>query len=311
MMKKNFVVFILMFACAAVVVPADAQTLRISDNHRYIVRGDGTPFLYLGDTAWGLFSRLKRNEADYYLKDRAEKGFTVIQALVLGFGKNTYGDFSLEENNPEKPNEAHFKHVDYIVDMADELGLTIGMLPTWGFHWMGNHAIFTPDNAYSYGKFLGTMYRGKPIIWILGGDENVRNENERAIIEELARGLGDGDAGEHLITFHPRGTGLSSDYFHTAEWLDFNMYQSSQAANDHDNGLFAENDYKLNPPKPTMDGEPQYETIPISFYFEGFNHMVRFDDYDCCQAAYWSLLAGVCGHTYGNNSVFQFHSGKK
>ena len=173
-MKKRFIVFILMFVCAALVVPVRAETLRISDNHRYIVREDGTPFFYLGDTAWGLFNRLKREEAEYYLKDRAGKGFTVIQAVVLGFGKNAYGDLSLEENNPEKPNEAHFKHVDYIVDKAEELGLTIGMLPTWGFHWSGSRAIFTPENAYSLGKFLGTRYKGKPIIWILGGDEDIR-----------------------------------------------------------------------------------------------------------------------------------------
>ena len=31
----------------------------------------------------------------------------------------------------------------------------------------------------------------------------------------------------------------------------------------------------------------------------------RFDDYDARQAAYWSLLAGACGHTYGNNNVWQ------
>jgi hypothetical protein len=31
----------------------------------------------------------------------------------------------------------------------------------------------------------------------------------------------------------------------------------------------------------------------------------RFDDYDVRQAAYWSVLAGACGHTYGNSSVWQ------
>jgi hypothetical protein len=32
---------------------------------------------------------------------------------------------------------------------------------------------------------------------------------------------------------------------------------------------------------------------------------IRFDDYDVRQAAYWSILAGACGHTYGNNNVWQ------
>jgi hypothetical protein len=121
----------------------------------------------------------------------------------------------------------------------------------------------------------------------------------------MAYGLKDGDGGEHLITFHPRGPGLSSDYLHQAEWLDFNMYQSSHGAHDHDNGLYAEHDRVLAPAKPTLDGEPRYETIPVGFYFEGANRLDRFDDGDCRQAAYWSLLAGACGHTYGNNSVWQ------
>ena len=39
-------------------------------------------FFWLGDTAWELFHRLNREEADKYLKNRAE-GFTVIQAVAM------------------------------------------------------------------------------------------------------------------------------------------------------------------------------------------------------------------------------------
>jgi hypothetical protein len=121
----------------------------------------------------------------------------------------------------------------------------------------------------------------------------------------MAQGLKEGDGGSHLITYHPRGPGLSSDYFHKTEWLDFNMYQSSHAARDHDNGLFAERDYRLTPAKPTLDGEPRYEEIPVGFYNAGADRDRRFDAYDARQAAYWSLLAGACGHTYGNNNIWQ------
>jgi hypothetical protein len=83
------------------------------------------------------------------------------------------------------------------------------------------------------------------------------------------------------------------------------MYQSSHAARDHDNGLYAEHDYALQPVKPTLDGEPRYETIPAGFYWRNHSRLERFDDYDVRQAAYWSILAGACGHTYGHNSVWQ------
>ncbi len=288
-----------------------AQTLKVSGNGRYLVREDGRPFFYLGDTGWDLFRRLDREETVLYLTNRAEKGFTVIQAVVM-FGTgglsrpNAYGETPLQGGDPAKPNEAYFENVDFVVGKAEELGLFIGMLPTWGNYWAGEDAIFTPENAKIYGEFLGKRYAGKPVIWILGGDENIRNRGQHEIIEAMAMGLKEGDGGEHLITFHPRGPGLSSDYLHNEEWLDFNMNQSSHAAHDHDNGLFIEHDYALTPVKPTLDGEPRYENINAGFYFSGFNRLDIFDDYDCRQAAYWSLLAGACGHAYGHNCIFQF-----
>lgn len=57
--------------------------LKVSDNKRFLQHEDGTPFFYLGDTAWELFHRLNREDADIYLTDRAKKGFTVIQAVAI------------------------------------------------------------------------------------------------------------------------------------------------------------------------------------------------------------------------------------
>lgn len=287
-----------------------APRLQVSENHRYLEFEDGRPFFYLGDTAWELFHRLNREEADRYLEDRAGKGFTVVQAVVLAQlggldDPNPYGDVPLIDKDPARPNEDYFEHVDYIVGRARELGLVVGMLPTWGSYWKSGRDIFTPDNARKYGRFLGKRYRDAPIIWILGGDDNPKNDRERAIIEAMAQGLAEGDGGRHLMTFHPRGPGLSSDYFHKADWLDFNMFQSSHGARDHDNGVFAEHDYSLEPAKPTVDGEPRYEGIPVGFYNSNVDPDLRFDDYDVRQAAYWSLLAGACGHTYGHNSIWQ------
>jgi hypothetical protein len=306
----------LLLSCVNVAVgrpPASAtQRLRVAANHRYLEREDGTPFFYLGDTAWELLHRLNREEADLYLADRARKGFTVIQTVVLAElegleAPNANGDLPLVAQDPGRPNDAYFRHVDYVVDRAQTLGLHIGMLPTWGRYWKvdGGKNIFSVDSARGFGRYLGRRYAQKPVIWILGGDNNPACSEERAAIEALAAGLREGDEGRHLITFHPRGPGRSSDFFHEAQWLDFNMYQSSHGGRDHDNGLYAELDYRLTPPKPTLDGEPRYERIPVGFYFATSNPFDRFEAYDARQAAYWSLLAGACGHTYGHNSVWQ------
>ncbi|RIK35384.1 MAG: hypothetical protein DCC55_30470 [Chloroflexi bacterium] len=288
------------------------QHLRISDNGRFLVRTDGTPFFWLGDTAWELFHRLNREEADRYLANRAQKGFTIIQAVALAerhglTEPNANGDLPLVGHDPARPNEAYFAHVDSIVRKAAELGLVVGMLPTWGSYWKRDNvnAIFTAENARTYARFLGARYRNSPIVWILGGDNNISNNEERAIIEAMAAGIKEGDGGDHLITFHPRGPGVSSDHFHMAEWLDFNMIQSSHGARNHDNGLMVARDYARRPIKPVVDGEPRYETIPVGFYFRNVDLYDRFDAFDVRQAAYWALLAGAYGHTYGNNNVWQ------
>jgi hypothetical protein len=200
--------------------------------------------------------------------------------------------------------------VDYIVDKAASLGMYVGFLPAWGDKWQSirggvGPVIFDPANARVYGEWLGKRYAEKPVIWILGGDRNIESEGDRVIIDAMARGLRTGDGGRHLITFHPRGPSMSSVYFHDADWLDFNMSQSSHGARDHDNGLFIEHDYALTPAKPTLDGEPRYERIPVGFYLKGADKDDRFDDYDVRQAAWWAMMAGACGHTYGNNSVWQ------
>jgi hypothetical protein len=292
-----------------------ARHLQVSDNHRYLARASGAPFFWLGDTAWELFHRLNREEAERYLANRAAKGFTVIQAVVLAERQgldepNAYGDLPLIDRDPAQPNTAYFEHVDFIVQAAELLGLVVAMLPTWGAYWKHNdkHCVFTVENAHAFGRFLGARYREAPIVWVLGGDNNIENDAERAIIDAMAAGLKAGDGGDHLMTFHPRGPGLSSVQFHQAEWLDFNMNQSSHAARDHDNGLFIEHDYGLAPAKPTVDGEPRYEAIPVGFYWRNVDPFDRFDDFDVRQAAYWPLLAGACGHTYGNNNVWQMYA---
>src|SRR5688500_15434939 len=106
--------------------------LRISDNKRFLVTHDGRPFFWLGDTAWELFHRLTREEAEKYLRDRARQKFTVIQAVVLAEmdglqTPNAYNEIPLEGNDPAKPREAYFQHVDFISDKAGELGLHIAL----------------------------------------------------------------------------------------------------------------------------------------------------------------------------------------
>ncbi|AMV36743.1 glycoside hydrolase family 140 protein [Planctomyces sp. SH-PL62] len=297
--------------------PKSRFPARVSDDGRLLLAEDGEPFFYLGDTAWELFHRLDRGEAERYLSDRARKGFTVIQAVALAeldghSTPNAYGHLPLVDLDPARPavsdgpSDDYWDHVDFIVDRANALGLTIGFLPTWGRYWhepiKDGKPLFNAENAGKYGEWLGRRYGGKGVIWILGGDRNVENDDQKALIESMARGLRRGDGGRRLISFHPTGGQGSSRWFHDADWLSFNMRQNGHNTDYTGTYDHTRPDYDLLPPKPVIDGEPLYEAHPISFKADRNGHSIAAD---VRRPLYWDLFSGACGHTYGHHSVWQ------
>lgn len=298
---------------AGFTTPASAALprLRVSDNKRFLVTADGKPFFWLGDTVWELFHRATREDAERYLRNRAEKRFTVVQAVALAefdglTVPNAYGETPLRNNDPTQPNDAYFAHVDWVVAKANELGLYVGLLPTWGDKWNRKWGvgpeIFTPENAAAYGEWIGRRYKDAGVIWIVGGDRPIETDTHRAIVEAMARGLRKGDGGAHLITFHPTGGRSSSEPFHDADWLDFNMRQNGHAA--EFTGRYDQTfvDYERAPVKPVLDGEPIYEGHPVSFDADKQGHSIAAD---VRRPIYWDLFSGAFGHTYGHHSVWQ------
>ena len=289
--------------------------LHVAADHRHLETTEGKPFFLLGDTAWELFHRLTREETQLYLKNRADKGFNTILAVALAeyeFDKpNAAGELPLESNDPTKPREAYFAHIDWVIDQAATLGLYTALLPTWGDKWNQKWGkgpeIFTPENAAIYGEWLARRYKDKPIIWVLGGDRPVENDTHRAIIRAMAAGLKKGDGGRHLITYHPKGGANSSEYWPDEPWLDFHMFQSGHGKRAAANYDMNAKNLALRALKPTLDGEPCYEDHPVRSMMKDKKPTVWFDDYDVRRAAWWSVLSGACGHVYGTHSIWQFH----
>ena len=305
------------FAVTSATAAAALPRLKVSENRRFLVTADEKPFFYLGDTAWELFHRLNREDADRYLQDRARKGFTVIQAVALaelgGLAEaNAYGYRPLRNDDPmqpdvrEGPANDYWDHVDDVVDKANALGLYVGFLPTWGDKWNKKWGvgpeIFTPENAAVYGEWLGRRYRDRGLIWILGGDRPLETEGHKAILRAMAAGLRKGDGGAHLITLHPTGGSGSSVPFQAEEWLDFNMRQNGHAAEFTGHYDATRVDYDRTPTKPVLDAEPIYEGHPVSFNAKEFGHSIAAD---VRRPLYWDLFSGACGHTYGHHSVWQ------
>jgi hypothetical protein len=310
----------LLCAFTALAGPAAGEPLprlKLSESRRFLVKEDGGPFFYLGDTAWELFHRLSREEAERYLQDRARKGFTVIQAVALAeldglSDPNPYGHRPLLADDPTRPDvkegpaNDYWDHVDFVVEKANALGLYVGFLPTWGDKWNKKWGkgpeIFTPESAAAYGEWLGRRYRDRGLVWILGGDRPVETDSHREILRAMARGLRRGDGGTHLVTLHPPGGHGSAEAFPGEDWLDFNMRQNGHVAEFTGRYDQTRADYERVPVKPVLDGEPIYEDHPVSFKAAELGHSVAAD---VRRPLYWDLFSGACGHTYGHHSVWQ------
>lgn len=288
------------------------NVLRISPDRRRILCPDGKPFFYLGDTAWELFHRLTFDEARHYLAVRAGQGFTAIQAVLLAEFDglrvpNRQGHVPLHGFDPYRPNEAYFRDCDRIIEEAARLGLHMALLPTWGDKWNNQWGagpvVFTPENAFVYGAYVGRRYRDFPVIWVLGGDRPVNTAGQLEVVRQMARGIRSASP-DQLMTFHPSGGGSSAQFVHGEDWLDFNMLQTGHTGRDNPVGRMIGLDLAREPKKPTLDGEPNYEDHPVMG--AGWKATGEwFDAFDCRKQAWRAVLAGACGHTYGCHDVWQ------
>ena len=276
---------------------ATTQPLTISSNGRYFLEGS-TPFFWLGDTAWMLFSNLSlagspNSEVDQYLLDRKNRGFTVIQAYLVNWTTmlpNRQGHVPFFNNNIGQPNPAYFDDVETIIDKAAALGLYLALGPAE----LGSSMAYYDDGpAHIYGSYLAFRFRFKTnILWMLGGDRdpNTALSPVRAMALGLRTSLPN-----HLITCHPPGLASSRQLIPGEPWLDFSMVQVGPQSVDTYPLIRA--DYNLTPAKPTGNGEPWYE-----------GHLGA-GPYEMRRSAYWTFFGGGSYYTYGNVFIYNFDPG--
>ena len=323
-MKKNIIALVLCLVCCGITTaqrakPWDNGRLKVSDNHRYLIHENGTPFFWLGNTAWLISERLTRDEVEYYLVNEHRAGYNVEQIQVIN-SIPTFNIYGQQANDAsfdmwkfsKKDQYGYWEHLDFIVDFAASQGIYIAMDCVWG----SQITKMDIKKAEKYGQFLGERYKDRPnIIWMIGGD--VLGDKGTASWDALAKAIRKADP-NHVMTFHPRGRTTSSRWFADRDWMDFHMFQSGHRRygqrngdgdytikdnTEEDNWRYVDLTWNGNPQKPVIDGEPSYEDIPQGLH--DFS-APRWMDYDVRRYAYWAVFAGCFGHTYGHNSIMQF-----
>lgn len=307
-------------AAAAPSLPWHNGRLEVSANHRYLQFENGEPFFALGDTGWLLPERLDRAEAQRYLQACRRAGYNLVLVQTMDGvpSVNIYGQLSLPAGwdltkaDPEGT-YSYWDHMDYIIDVARQNGIYIGMVPIWGS--MVKAEKINAAQAEAYGTFLAKRYKDRPnIIWFVGGD--LQGDIHPEVWEALAKAIKQSDP-NHLMTYHPRGRYTSARWWSKASWIDFHTFQSGHRrynqrmgnkdypiveGSEEDNWMYVDSTWKYRPMRPVMDAEPSYEAIPKGLHdpTEG-----RWMPEDVRRYAYWSVFAGSCGHVYGHNSIMQ------
>lgn len=101
------------------------ENLHISGNKKYLMKGD-KPFFWLGDTAWMLFTNISYEEAYTYLKNRADKGFNVIQSVLIYSVDTTEALKTVNRmccKNTAVDTDKYWHNIDMVIKLAEELEL--------------------------------------------------------------------------------------------------------------------------------------------------------------------------------------------
>jgi hypothetical protein len=278
--------------------------LKLSDNGRYLVDQQNTPFLVIGDSAWFMITHLSLADIDSYTADRAQRGFNAIAVELLdesGYNlRDADGDVPFTGRAFVTPNPSYFKNMDYILLAASARGMTVFLAPTWlrgcpsTLHYCAEVQDASIDEMYTWGQFVGDRYRNSEnIVWIMGGD------TDSTVVADKIQSMVDGmrDAGAHqLYTYHgARGRTAIDNWDPAPPWLILNNIYTSTPEYP-----LAQTAYNVTPSTPFF---------LIEGYYEGGR--LRTNSYTSQQLraqSYWTFLSGSTGAFFGNCPLFAFNS---
>lgn len=284
--------------------------LRVSDDRRYLVHADGTPFFWLADTAWNGVLKSDAQSWESYLKERAAKGFNVVQwvtAQWLGWSGDESGRTVFSGRERISVNPDFCRQMDARVHALNEHGFISAPVLLWAAVWNEKEATENPgvslpeDQGILLAKYFVARWGAHQTVWILNGDGDYRGEKAEKW-KRIGRAVF-AYSPNRLATVHPQGLNWIGNEFRHESWFSFVGYQSchfdtTEAYRWHVADAPA-TDWKTEPLRPIIDIEPQYESYRKDPGSKATNaHAVR-------RAAYWSLLVSpTAGVTYGGSGIW-------
>lgn len=276
--------------------------LKVAANRTSFSHADGTPFLWIADTAWNGALRSTNADWETYLDQRVAQRFTAIQFVstqwrgatsVLPKLPYTHDDRKLSVN-PDV-----FQQLDARINAIHARGLLAVPVMLWALRPTDPGQALPTADGIKLARYLMARWGAGPCAWFLGGDGRFDGAARDHWLA-LGRGVFD-DRHDQLATLHPVGRAWPHDEFWDEPWFQFAVYQSGHRSKDsHFRWLHSgppAHRWKREPVRPTINIEPQYENND--------NPIVSGSAADIRKHIYWSMLvAPTAGVSYGNGPIW-------
>jgi len=277
--------------------------VQVEKGNYHLNHKDGTPFFWLGCTAWNGGLKSTEEEWEHYLEQRARLGYNVIQLVATqwrGCDKNSEGQVAFTGSGRITLNPAFFQHFDGKMDRINAHGHMAGLVLLWALPFGSGMELspgyYLPEReAILLARYMLARYGAHHVCWFLGGDGKYHSELEdrwKYIGKEVFR-----DRPQGISTTHPMGGHWIGDVYGSESWYEIDGFQSSHSTRKHTVELINKTvgeGWKTQSPKPVINLEPCYEEI----------HYRIFAD-DVRNACYWSVFAAPpSGVTYGADGIW-------
>ena len=265
----------------------------------YLVDQGGTPFPWVGDTAWSGIAQWSQADVQTYLTDRAAKGFNVVVMNLIEhhFATNAPANFAGDAPFAclpfTSPNEAYFAHADAVIDAAATRGLVVVLDPLYlGYQcgnegWCAEARVASDADLVGWGRYVGARYAGRDnIVWMVGGDVDPVAAGVSNKVLDVVSGIQATDA-RHLITAHNNQDQTSLTPWPGQTWIGLN-------------GVYS---YSATMYQPIAAARAA-STVPVFLLESAYDNERSSTPQSLRAQAWWTFTSGGMGMTYGDCPVW-------
>ena len=296
--------------------------ITVSANGRHFEHADKTPFLWLGEPWYMVFTnRIGFDDFKDLVKDRIDKGYNVIQ-IVAAYPAEIDPFDPIEVNEGGHPwtegfgaiNPSYWDYADRKLDWLVRCGMSPCIFGAWGYHvdFMGI------EKMKKHWRYIIARWGAYPVTWVSSGEarmphydvlaaENLSYKSEREtgrlgkIWTEITAYMRATDPFKRPVSVMAN----PGDFRYSAREIydDHSLFDYDYVCTDHYDELVfdlalrkAKELYSTPPVKPFLNGETCWEGM------SGANWQ------DTQRFIYWThMLSGAAGHSHGASGLWNFH----